>query len=481
MIGIVRIVVVAAALITLAAPCPALAKEPKPHPSASIDPVQLAGLVDSVITAEMERERLPGAGFIFVQNGKVVWSRGYGFANLARRTRVSPDTTIWRIGSISKVFTATAVMQLADRGKIDLDAPVSRYVRRVAIPATYPEPVTVRHLLTHTAGFDEIRPGTQAETADSVLPLDRFLQGRLVRIRPPGRTIAYSTYGITLAGLLVEEVGGLPFETYLHRNLWEPLGMSRTSLNVPAPLKGDVAVGYEIEGDSLVPQPWEWYHTTPASSVNATLADMGRFMLAHLENGSLDGKRILSDKAAREMRRRQISMDDSIPGYGLGFNEDFVGLQRVLEHGGNMAGFSTLMVLVPEARAGFFVVSHREGSQLRDNLKQAFLERFFPASRKRHPVPALPSPARVDAERFAGEYGSLPSCWSCDPPRLWGKLQVQANEDGTLGFAGRRWVQVDSLRFVREDGTGYIVFRKDEKGSIHELHAGAYWGWQKLR
>src|SRR4030095_7266012 len=174
----------------------------------------------------------------------------------------------------------------------------------------------------------------------------------------------------------------------------------------------------EVEGDSVVPQPWEWYHTTPASSVNATLADMGRFMLAHLENGSLGGKRILSDKAAREMRRRQISMGDSIPGYGLGFNEDLVGLQRVLEHGGNMAGFSTLMVLIPEARAGFFVVSHREGSQLRDNLKQAFLERFFPASRKRHPGPALPSPTSVDANRFAGEYGSLPSCWSCDPPRI---------------------------------------------------------------
>ena len=476
-----RVVVRLALYLGLLAACLGTVKSSKARPPVRIDPRQLEALVDSVITAEMAREKLPGAGFVFVQNGKVVWSRGYGFSDVARGRGVSPESTVWRIGSISKAVTATAVAQLADRGKIDLDAPVSRYVKRVSIPSTYPEPITVRHLLSHTAGFDEIRPGTQAGTKEGVLPLDRFLDGKLVRVRPPGKTIAYSTYGITLAGLLVEEVSGLPFERYLRENIWEPLGMTRSSIDVPPSLQGDVAVGYEVEGDSLVPQPWEWYHTTPASSVNGTLADMGRFLIAHLEGGTVDGRRILSQKAANEMKRRQISMHPSIPGYCLGFNEDFVGKQRVVEHGGNMAGFSTLMVLIPEARAGFFVVNHREGSSLRDNLKHAFLERFFPASRERHPVPSpLPSPDKVKASRFAGEYGALTSCWSCDPPRVWGNMTVTANEDGTLSFAGRRWTWVDANRFVRDGGTGYIVFREDEKGAIHELHAGAYWGWQRL-
>lgn len=468
-------------LLAVAVTCTGQTKSPKPGPPVRVDREQLATLVDSVIIAEMAREKLPGAGFVFVQDGQVVWSRGYGLSDVARGKGVSPDSTVWRIGSISKAVTATAVVQLADRGKIDLDAPVDRYVKRVAIPKTYPEPVTVRHLLTHTAGFDEIRPGTQAGTQEGVLPLDRFLDGKLVRVRPPGKTIAYSTYGITLAGLLVEEVSGLPLETYLRQNIWEPLGMTRSSLDVPPSLQGDVAIGYEVEGDSLVPQPWEWYHTTPASSVNGTLADMGRFMIAHLEGGAIGDRRILSQKAAREMQQRQIGMHPSIPGYGLGFSEDFVGGMRVVEHGGNMAGFSTLMVLIPEARAGFFIVNHREGSGLRDNLKGALLERFFPASRERHRVPdPLPSAAKVNASRFAGEYGALPSCWTCDPPRIWGKLSVTANEDGTLSFAGGRWVWVDSLRFVREGGTGYIAFREDEKGAIRELHAGAYWGWQRL-
>lgn len=467
-------------LVALLLTCTALAKSPKPRPSGPIDPRQLEALVDSVITAEMGREKLPGAGFVFVQNGKEVWKRAYGMANVAEGKWASAESTIWRIGSISKVVTATATMQLVDRGKVDLDAPIDRYVTRVTIPKTYPEPVTLRHLLTHTAGFDEIRPGTQAATADGLLPLWGFLEGKLVRVRPPGKTIAYSTYGITLAGEMIEEVAGVDFEDYLQVNLFRPLGMNHSSITVPPSQQGNVAVGYELEGDSLVAQPWEWYHTTPASSVNMTLHDMGRFMLAHLENGAIGGKRILSQKASLEMKKRQISMDAAIAGYGLGFGEDFVGTQRVVEHGGNMAGFSTQMVLIPEARAGFFVVNHREGSQLRDNLKAAILNRFFPASRERHPVPPLPKPETVGAPRFAGEYGALPSCWSCDPPRIWGTMKVTANEDGTLGFAGRRWVSVAPLRFVREDGTGYIVFREDARGAIHELHAGAFWGWQKL-
>jgi CubicO group peptidase (beta-lactamase class C family) len=159
-------------------------KQPERLQSASpINANDLTAFVDSFVTARMTDERIPGAGFVFVQNDRVLLSRGYGLADVARQHRVVPDSTIWRIGSISKIFTATAVMQLVDRGEVQLDAPVETYLRRVAIPHTYPDPVTVRHLLDHTAGFDEIRPGTQAATQDSVLPLDRFLDGRLVRIR----------------------------------------------------------------------------------------------------------------------------------------------------------------------------------------------------------------------------------------------------------------------------------------------------------
>ena len=446
-----------------------------------VDRAQLAAFVDSVLAAEMGRERIPGAGFVFVQNGQVVFQRGYGLADVARGRPVVPDSTIWRIGSISKVFTATAVMQLVDRGLIDLDAPVERYVHRVTIPHTYPEAVTVRQLLDHTAGFDEIRPGTQAPSRESLLPLDRFLQTRLVQDRPPGRTIAYSTYGITLAGELVEEVSGTPFETALQRNIWDPLGMTRTTLTLPRDPE-NLALGYELSADSTaVAQPWEWYHTTPASSVSATVADMARFMMAHLGLGASNGARILSERSALEMQRQQVTMHPSIPGYALGFNEDYIGGLRVLEHGGNMAGLSSLMVLIPAARAGFFVVYHHEGSQLRNNLKWWLLERFFPAARQRHPVPAtLPPVERVHPERFAGSYIPLTSCFSCHPVRAGSVLTVTANPDGSLGFMGGRWIAVDSVLFVRESGTGYSVFRTDSSGRAQQLFLGGFWGWQKI-
>jgi len=471
--------VVAAAALGISACLPAqrgLSESP-----ASINPDELAAFVDSFMAERMAEERIPGAAFVFVQNGRVLLTRGYGLANVVEQQRVDPDSTIWRVGSISKVFTATAVMQLVDRGKVDLDTPVETYVRRITIPRTYPDPVTVRQLLDHTAGFDEIRPGTQAETREAVLPLDRFLDGRLVRVRPPGRTIAYSTYGMTLAGDLIEEVSGLPFETFLRRNIWEPLQMGRSSIDVPPAVQGDVALGYEFRGDSLVPQPWEWYHTTPASSVNASVADMGRFLLAHLSPASGSDQRILSDRTLQEMHRQQVTMDPAIPGYALGFNEDYIGDLRVLEHGGNVAGLSSLMVVIPTENAGFFVINHFENSKVRNDLKWLLLERFFPAARHRWPVPTtLPETATVRPERFAGRYIPLTSCFSCQPVRASSIMDVTANADGTLAFMGGRWIAVDALRFVNDSGSGHIVFREDSDGTIRELFLGGFWAWQKV-
>jgi CubicO group peptidase (beta-lactamase class C family) len=453
-----------------------------PQSTASIDPVELAAFVDSFMTARMASERIPGADFVFVRNGRVLVTRGYGLARVDQPRPVLPESTIWRVGSISKVFTAVAVMQLVDRGAVELDAQVDTYVRRVAIPRTYPDPVTVRHLLNHTAGFDEVRPGTQAQTRDALLPLDQFLNDRLVRVRPPGRTTAYSTYGITLAGEMIEEVSGATYEDFLQRNIWEPLGMRRSGIDVPSTLQGDVAMGYEIRGDSLVSQPWEWYHTAPASSINATVADMGRFVLSQLPTSGVAAPRILSDSARREMQRQQATMHPSIPGYAIGYNEDYVGDLRVLEHAGNMAGFSALMVLIPGEDAGFFVVHHLEGSRLRDDLKWLMLERFFPAATQRRPVPAtLPPVETVQPERFAGRYIPLWSCFSCQPIRAGSVMTVTARPDGTLEFAGGRWIAVDSLRFVRENGSGYIVFRTDSAGAVRELFAGGFWAWQKLQ
>jgi CubicO group peptidase (beta-lactamase class C family) len=255
--------------------------------------------------------------------------------------------------------------------------------------------------------------------------------------------------------------------------------MTRTSITVPADLKDAVAVGYERENDALVPQAWEWYHTTPASSINSTAVDMAHYMIAHLEDGRFGDKAILAPSTARAMQRQQKTMHPLIPGVTYGLWEDFVGSLRVTEHGGNMAGFSAQMVLVPSERAGFFVVGQLEGSTLRDAVKQAVLEHLFPAARTRLPAPTPPPDFAKRAAAFTGRYAPSSSCHSCRPRSVPYILEVRADDEGLL-FTGSKWIQTAPLIFERKDGTGYLYFQTDAQGNVVALYAGAFWGWEKL-
>ena len=200
----------------------------------------LGTLLDSVVPAAMAAERIPGAVVTVVSGGRVVFSKGYGFADRETR-RPMTDSTIVRIGSISKVMTAVAVSQLADRGRVQLDSGVNAYLRDLRIRSRYRTPTTVWHLLTHTAALDEIRPGPLADGEASVQPLREYLRSRLVQYAPPGVATAYSTYGMALAGVIVEDVSRLPFERYLVDSTWRPLGMTRTSITIPDGLRAQTA------------------------------------------------------------------------------------------------------------------------------------------------------------------------------------------------------------------------------------------------
>lgn len=447
----------------------------RPAGNGVVDSAELASFIDPLITAQMEKEHIPGAVFAFVQNGRILYERGYGLANVERRQPVDPEKTIWRIGSISKVFTATAVVQLADRGRFRLSDDVNRYLGDIKVPATFAEPVNFEHLLTHTAGFDEIRPGTRAETEAGLLPLGQFLTNKLVRLRPPGRIISYSTYGITLAGHLVEQVSGLEFEQYLQRNIWRPLGMLRTSITVPDSLRSDLAQGYEYDAGANKLGEWEWYHTTPASSINATAGDMARFIIAHLENGRLGGSQIMSENAAREMHRRHFAMDPRLAGFALGFYEGFTTGERLLEHGGNVEGFSAQLTLVPERGIGFFIASQHEPARLRDVVQSALLDHLFPPQKKT----ATPVPMRGYRERaaqFAGTYELNQFCHTCGAGRReYPRWEVKANPDGTISITGnpQPFVEVTPLFFESSAG-GKAAFKADSRGRITVL-AGDSW------
>ena len=415
--------------------------------------------------------------FVLVQNGQILYQRGYGFADVERRRRVDPFTTIWRIGSISKVFTTTATVQLADRGRFRLTDDVNQYLTRFKVASTFSEPVRFWHLLTHTAGFDEIRPGTRADTEQELLSLGDFLAPRLVRLRPPGQIISYSTYGISLAGYLIEQTSGVDFETYLRRNLWTPLGMTRTNIAVPAKLKDDLAKGYEWENGVNRQANWEWYHSTPASSINSTAVDMAQFIIALLQRGKYDNARILSESAARDLLRQHFTMHPQLAGFAYGFQEAFTNGEHIFEHGGNVEGFAAQLVLLPDRGIGFFVASQHEPAQLKDVVEKALLDHYFPDQRPR--VPPVPMPGyRERVSRFAGTYELNDFCHTCGADRrVYPRIEVKTFPDGTLAITGNEehFVEVSPLFFRKVNGApGGAVFHQDPSGKI-DFIAGDSW------
>jgi CubicO group peptidase (beta-lactamase class C family) len=448
---------------------------------AQIDRAALERLVDSVLAVRMGAEHAPGAVFVLVQDGQAVLAKGYGVADLDTRRPVSPDSTIWRIGSITKVFTALAVMQLADRGQIGLHRDVNVYLRRLQVPRTFREPVTAAHLLTHTGGFDET-PGVRlAPSRDALRPLDAFLREHLVRVRPPGRVTSYSSFGMALAGLLVEDVSGLTYEEYLQRHIFAPLEMSRTHVTPPAHLQSSLATGYEYAGGAHTRAPYEWYHTTPAGAINATAMDMARLLIALLARpAAADGARLLSADALARMQRRQATMHPLIAGWGYGLQENRTNGQRIFEHGGDIAGFSALLVLLPDHRTGFFIANHHEGSNLRFALEQAILDRFFPDRRGLVPPP-LPSGTRARAERVAGTYRWNIYCRRCTSAQQLPEYRVMANEDGSITLTGKRWVEVRPLYFRSVDGKEELGFAEDSTGRVMHLTGGSWKVMERVR
>lgn len=445
------------------------------------DADELRGMMDSIVPGAMADRQIPGAVLVVVRDGRVVLSRGYGFADVERGRRADPDSTVWQIGSISKVFTATAVVQLADRGRLRLHGDVNRVLRRLQVPATYPRPVTPFHLLTHEGGFDELPGRLLREDTANVLPLDRFLDGRLIRVRPPGELTAYSSYGAALAGLLVEEASGMEFERYLACAVWGPLGMARTQVTVPGWLRAHAAVAYEVDSARVVAVPWERYHTPPASSISSTGADMARYMIAMLREGELDGARILSDTAARAMLTQQTTLHPRLPGFALGFQVGDTNGRRLLLHGGDVAGFSSLMVLLPDEGTGLFVAGHREGSDLRFAVLRAFMDRFFPDQR-RITVPP-PDPAAVPRlRRLEGTYRAVTWCRTCPPdPSRVQDVVVTVRHDGALMVWDEPWVEVEPLFFRSPDGRRRIGFHQDAAGRITALTAGSWMVMEKLQ
>jgi len=433
--------------------------------------------IDGSMGALQKVHHFAGAVVVIVSDRQVVFKKGYGYADFAERTPVDPERTLFRVASNSKMFTWTAVMQLVEEGKLDLHTDVNRYLKGVQVPATFPEPITLEHLMTHTPGFEDDVYGLFSKTADKMRPLMELMRDQMpARVFTPGTVTAYSNYGTALAGLIVEQVSGVPYEQYVEDRILAPLKMAHATIRqpVPATLQADLSKGYQWTEGRLKEQPFEYVPWVPAGAMSVSGEDMGRFMLAHLNDGALDGGRILRVETARAMRGKLTSFSPKINGMLHGFMESNWNGATAYGHGGDTIWFHSQTTMVPARNLGVFVaVNTDSGAPARNEFMQAFFDRYFPTPLPKEATPVKDSRPRL--ARFTGTYA--PSRVSeSDLTRiikLIGAVSVAVDDDGYLVMRDEgvptRWRQVEPLVFAQVDGPRQLVFREDGRGEIAQF------------
>ncbi|HEX7034477.1 MAG TPA: serine hydrolase domain-containing protein [Pseudomonadales bacterium] len=389
------------------------APDPEAAPAPVIDRADLEAFVDGFVQARMQSEHVVGVTVSIVHGGETIFTRGYGYADREAGIPVRADRTLFRPGSISKTFTWTAVMQLYEQGKLDLDADIRTYLPNVEIDDTFPEPITMKHLMAHTPGFEESVLGHLfGNDPARVLGLVEYLSAyRPARVRPPGEVPSYSNYGVGLAGLIVANLSGLSWEEYAERHLFEPLGMHHSTFREPwaaedpAPmldhLVQDVSKGYRRFAGGYQAGTFTFISQVgPAGALSTTAADMARWMLAHLNGGELDGVRILAPETAVLMHSRHYGLDPEMPGMAHGFIESHLNGWRAIGHGGGTMYFLSDMQLLPELDLGVFISTNTAGGggKLIDRFANALVERYFP------PGPLLPGEPAAEPGRPLAEY-----------------------------------------------------------------------------
>lgn len=436
----------------------------------------LEAFLDGVMPLQLAREDIAGAVISVVKDGKPFFAKGYGFANVEKRIPVSPDNTLFRPGSISKLFTWTAIMQQVEAGKLDLDRDVNDYLD-FQIPPAYGKPITMRNLMTHTPGFEETIQQLFVENASDLRPLDQYVKEHLPnRIFPPGVVPAYSNYGTTLAGYILQRVSGEAWADYIQNHIFTPLGMSHCTVLQPLPenLKPLMSDGYTVASEPA--KPFEWVEAAPAGSSSVTAADMQHFMIAHLENGSYQGTQILRPETVQMMHSRQFANLPDMNAMALGFYEETRNGHRIIGHAGDTQYFHSDLHLIQDAGLGFFISYNSAGKgeiRGREAVWHAFLDRYFPYQ----PAAAAAQPnAAADAQLVAGRYitSRRSETTILKVLNVLGETKVSANPDHTISVdelkdlngQPKKLEEIGPLMFRAVHGQDLVGFKRDDRGNL---------------
>ncbi len=340
----------AAALLTLA---PAILTPVHAQTGAVLDSVR------AFVQAEVARQGLPGLSIAVVVDDQLVWSQGFGFADLESGDRAT-GSTFYRIGSVSKPVVGTALMQLVEQGRVDLDADIRTYIPQW--PAK-PWPITVRHLVTHTSGIRHYRGdefNSMVRYDDLVAPLDIFKDDPL--LFEPGTRFSYSTYGFNLVANIVENVSGLPIEVYMHRYVFEPAWMNDTGMEDKVEIQAGRAAYYDRDREGrLVNSPYaDLSNKYAGGGITSTVEDLCRLHIAYARG------RMMKPETEALMYTNQLLKDGSLGGYGLCWRVEQArfpdgGSARLVSHSGGSMGHTTLFHRFPDQGFAVAIISNVQG------------------------------------------------------------------------------------------------------------------------
>ena len=484
----------------LAGTAAALAGGAIPHVAAGADreTAAFASFFDDLVPAQLDRHAIAGATVAVVADGNVQFAAGYGEADADAGEPVDADTP-FRVGSVAKTLTGAVVMHAAEHGVVDLDADVRTYLESVEIPAT-DEPITLRQLCTHAAGFEERLEGTYHFDATTLPNLPDYLAAAQPGIvRGPNTLASYSNYGWALAGQVVADAAGTTFTDYAREHVLEPLGMDDASYDRPENA-ASVPQGHVRENDRPVPADPEFIPAAPAGSLRASARDAAQLLKLLVGDGVVDGERILAADSVDAMLTPQFRNHPAINGVGIGTYELRNDELWLVGHSGDTQHFATLLVVAPERNLGMFVSYNTAGAAAaRQRLFDAFVDRFFTAP---GPEPIEPEPP-TDAEAISGWYRITRVNQTGYERVLFlpSLINVEVQADGTLrtdpvgaGVEPQTWVETEPyvfrstngherLAFVTRDGeVSHLVmdnaptlgFRKLSRGEDPLLQFGAF-------
>jgi CubicO group peptidase (beta-lactamase class C family) len=460
---------------------------PSPSPEAAAKGVHemtsadVEAFLDGIVPLQLSQTDIAGATVSIVKDGKLLFAKGYGYADVQKKQSVSAQETLFRPGSVSKLFTWTAIMQLFEQGKLDLDRDVNEYLD-FKIPEAFGKPITLKNIMTHTPGFEE--QIKDLFTTSGTPNLGDYLKTHIpARVYPPGAVPAYSNYATALAGYIVERVSGRPFDEYIAENIFKPLNMTHSTFAQPLPssLAPLMSGGYRLGSDPA--EPFEVVNPFPAGSLSSSATDMAQFMMAHLQDGQLGEAHILKPETARLMHSRLFALDDAANAMCYGFYEESLNGQRIIGHGGDTVYFHSYLHLVLDQKVGFFVSynSAGKGTGLGDSprtiLWEAFLDRYYPYSA---PV-ATSSTSNDAAKAVSGTYtfsrGSETSFLKT--ASLLGQFTVSPAGNGDIevslltGANGKpiRWQAAGPMTFIERDGQDKLIFKPDQNGNLQMILA----------